>query len=263
MAKIVSISQENPTAVVILHFHLPRRSLVTRQSFWISKMGKMMNQNFPFQHYCSSSCNKTNISNNNSNTTTTNNNNNNNSHCNRKAGSWNLMKKCSSLVVLLILVQVSQADYQYKRSKTKVSSMSNLPGFDLGRTPSSIPTSYFLGEHPSFLQSGGGFSEGGAEEEIGGGRKNCSSCVDRELFKNFTKEEIREKILRKLGMVSPPNISTEAVPDHLVRQLLSRYHRELEIQGDQNTERMDVDEDDFHFQTKQINILGIKGKCPF
>ena len=38
------------------------------------------------------------------------------------------------------------------------------------------------------------------------------SCVDRELFKNFTREEIREKILRKLGMVNPPNVTTDSVP---------------------------------------------------
>ncbi|XP_059084491.1 growth/differentiation factor 8-like [Tigriopus californicus] len=214
-------------------------------------MGKMMNHNFPHQHNCSSSSTDTGSSNNKNNSNT--------SHCSNNRVSRNLMKKCSSLAVLLILVQVSQADYQYKRSKTKVSSMSNLPAFNHpGGGASTIPTSYFLGEHPSFLQSGGGLSEGGGTGEGGGGGKNCSSCVDRELFKNFTKEEIREKILRKLGMVNPPNISTEAVPDHLVRQLLSRYHRELDIQGDQNTERMNQEEDDFHFQTKQINILGIK-----
>ena len=51
----------------------------------------------------------------------------------------------------------------------------------------------------------------------------CLSCADRELFKNYTREEVKEKILRKLGMVAPPNVTTEAVPEHLLNRLLNRY----------------------------------------
>ena len=50
----------------------------------------------------------------------------------------------------------------------------------------------------------------------------CLSCADRELFKNFTREEVKEKILRKLGMIAPPNVTTEAVPEHLLNRLLNR-----------------------------------------
>ena len=60
----------------------------------------------------------------------------------------------------------------------------------------------------------------------------CLSCADRELFKNYTREEVKEKILRKLGMVAPPNVTTEAVPEHLLNRLLNRYEMPLQhVQG--------------------------------
>ncbi len=85
--------------------------------------------------------------------------------------------------------------------------------------------------------------------------RNCSSCVDRELFKNFTREDVREKILRKLGMSEAPNVSAaDAVPTHLVRQLLSRYRHHL-MQNDQADDDWDQGGDEYHFQTRQINII--------
>ena len=57
-------------------------------------------------------------------------------------------------------------------------------------------------------------------------RGGCGSCADRELFKAFTKEDIKEKILKKLGMDGPgrgpPNVTAEVVPNKLVRQLMER-----------------------------------------
>ena len=53
--------------------------------------------------------------------------------------------------------------------------------------------------------------------------QGCLSCADRELFKNFTRQEVKEKILRKLGMIAPPNVTTEAVPEHLLNRLLNRW----------------------------------------
>jgi len=107
----------------------------------------------------------------------------------------------------------------------------------------------------------------GEEEEIlvtaldapvGGRNRTCSSCVDRELFKNFTREEIKERILRKLGMSSPPNVTASQVPAQLVRQLLSRYRRQLDALNDEEMQNDDAGgggEDDFHFQTRQINVI--------
>ncbi len=98
---------------------------------------------------------------------------------------------------------------------------------------------------------------------------SCPSCAaDRELLKNFTRAEIRDRILRKLGMAHAPNVSTEAVPMRLVRQLLSRYRhhladrdRERGMQGDQpHQHESDDGDDDFHFQTRQINIIAQDGE---
>ena len=119
-------------------------------------------------------------------------------------------------------------------------------------TSLSLSETYPASYDPSQAAGGGGGSGG-----------KCVSCVDRELFKNFTREEIREKILRKLGMVSAPNVTAEGIPEHLIKQLVKRYRHEFEIQNDEAAAggvvgggNGGVDEDDdYHFQTKQINIL--------
>ena len=60
----------------------------------------------------------------------------------------------------------------------------------------------------------------------------CLSCAaDRELFKNFTREEVKGKILRKLGMIAPPNVTAQAIPEHILNRLLNRFQREFEVQG--------------------------------
>ena len=95
-------------------------------------------------------------------------------------------------------------------------------------------------------------------------RKKCSSCVDRELFKNFTRIEIRDKILRKLGMYQPPNVTVDNIPKYLVNKLMSKYGNELGVQGDQGfggggggleDDDSDGPGDGYHIQTKQINVL--------
>ena len=58
-------------------------------------------------------------------------------------------------------------------------------------------------------------------------------------------------------MAAAPNVTSESVPAHLVRQLLARYRKQLAdhtMQGDQAA-AADEEEDDFHFQTRQINIV--------
>lgn len=99
-------------------------------------------------------------------------------------------------------------------------------------------------------------------------KTNCTSCVDRELYLNFTKEEIRKEILRKLDLKEPPNVSVDAVPKHLIKQLLDRYRHDLEdsvnIMNDDPSAHFNggghghfasYEEDDYHFQTRQINML--------
>ncbi len=72
-------------------------------------------------------------------------------------------------------------------------------------------------------------------------------------------------------MVAAPNITTEAVPTHLIRQLLSRYRTELDVstQGDDPYAAAPtpggggmrlLEEDDYHFQTRQINIIAKERK---
>ena len=72
-------------------------------------------------------------------------------------------------------------------------------------------------------------------------------------------------------MAHAPNVSTEAVPMRLVRQLLARYRHHLvgggggsdgaeRMQGDQEQGGSEEDDDDFHFQTRQINIIAQEGE---
>jgi hypothetical protein len=91
--------------------------------------------------------------------------------------------------------------------------------------------------------------------------------VDRELYLNFTREEIRKEILRKLDLKAPPNVSAASVPQHLIRQLMDKYRHELGSVNVMNDDPIKVasmspngqfvmeEDDDFHFQTRQINVL--------
>ena len=54
-----------------------------------------------------------------------------------------------------------------------------------------------------------------------GNLKNCVSCAGRDLFLNFTKEELRVEILRKLGMRAPPEVvAKKIIPNHLAKHLV-------------------------------------------
>ena len=58
-----------------------------------------------------------------------------------------------------------------------------------------------------------------------GNMKNCVSCAGRDLFLNFTKEELRVEILRKLGMRAPPEVAAKKImPKHVVRHLVIIFY---------------------------------------
>ena len=83
---------------------------------------------------------------------------------------------------------------------------------------------------------------------------NCPSCAaDRELLKNFTREEIRDRILRKLGFAHAPNVSAaDAVPVRLVRQLLSRYRHQLGGEGEGEKGQHGMQNDQVRFETTMV-----------
>ena len=83
----------------------------------------------------------------------------------------------------------------------------------------------------------------------------CSSCVDRQLYLNFTKEEIRKDILRKLDMNAPPKVSAKDIPEHLVRELIRKYGGDLQMMGDDPfAGRDEVRDDDEFFKPKGISL---------
>ena len=103
-----------------------------------------------------------------------------------------------------------------------------------------------------------------------GNSNGCASCAGRELFLNFTKEELRVEFLRKLGMRAPPDVAArKLVPKNVVKHLMHKHSHELNSNEVMNDEPISgdfdhvsgfdmeeaIEEDDYHFQTKQINIL--------
>ena len=98
--------------------------------------------------------------------------------------------------------------------------------------------------------------------------KSCSSCVNnRELYINYTKEAIKQDILKKLGMKNPPNVQKANVPKHLIRQMVEKYaphsYEHQGIQNDAPARINEIEDDEDHFQTKVMNILGQDGKWDF
>ena len=100
-----------------------------------------------------------------------------------------------------------------------------------------------------------------------GQTKNCTACMNRELYLNFTKEELRKEILRKLNLKAPPNVNVDMVPKHMIAQMRNKYRHDLEdsnvnIMSDDPNAGNYVEEevDDFHFQTRLINVLAQDGK---
>ena len=100
----------------------------------------------------------------------------------------------------------------------------------------------------------------------------CISCKNRDTYIKFNKEQIRIEILRKLNMREPPNVTMDLIPQHMIRQLTKNFEEPHENRfQDQNSNMMGDDpniggsyeieeEDDFHFQTRLINVLAKNGK---
>ena len=91
--------------------------------------------------------------------------------------------------------------------------------------------------------------------------KVCSSCIDRELYRNLTLIEIKKDILKKLNMQhGPPQVSRKDVDEHMMGQIVDRYrttHGHIDHYGGiQNDARRGGGfDDDNEFQAKQITIL--------
>lgn len=98
--------------------------------------------------------------------------------------------------------------------------------------------------------------------------KTCPSCIiDRELYIKYTKDAIKADILKKLGMKKAPNVSKDMAPKHLIYQMMEKYashqypEHEAGMFNDAAARINEVEEDDNHFQTRILNILGQDGKC--
>jgi len=94
--------------------------------------------------------------------------------------------------------------------------------------------------------------------------KTCPSCViDRELYIKYTKEAIKKDILKKLGMKKAPNVSKDMAPKHLIYQMMEKYaSHSYEHEGmlnDAAARINEVEDDENHFQTRILNILGQDG----
>ena len=89
-----------------------------------------------------------------------------------------------------------------------------------------------------------------------------SNCVDRTEFIQATKEQIRKEILRKLNLNAPPNVTSNDAPKHLIEQLKRKYDLDENEMGQSDQPEL-MEEDDFHFQTREISILAQNGKYLF
>ena len=96
--------------------------------------------------------------------------------------------------------------------------------------------------------------------------KVCSSCMDRELYRNLTLMEIKKDILKKLNMpYGPPQVSRKDVDQHMMGQIVDRYrttHGHIDHYGGIQNDggRRSSFENDNEFQAKQITILAQKRK---
>ena len=98
--------------------------------------------------------------------------------------------------------------------------------------------------------------------------KVCSSCINRELYRNLTLMQIKEDILKNLNMShGPPKVSKTDVNQHLMQQIVENYrdtHRHVDhfggMQNDDGFHGKMMGEDDRHFQPKQITVLAQKRK---
>ena len=86
--------------------------------------------------------------------------------------------------------------------------------------------------------------------------------MDRTEFIQATKEQIRKEILRKLNLNAPPNVTSNDAPKHLIEQLKRKYDLDENEMGQSDQPEL-MEEDDFHFQTREISILAQNGKYLF
>ena len=128
----------------------------------------------------------------------------------------------------------------------------------------------------------------GTSDSSSGRPHVCASCIDRELYRNITLLEIKKDILKKLGMSQgPPQVSAQDVNEHLVQALVEKYrskihsgprhggnlhhyrggehgHDSHNMQNDDANlgggRGWDDDNDDSHFQAREINIIAQKRK---
>ncbi|XP_023339410.1 uncharacterized protein LOC111709745 isoform X2 [Eurytemora carolleeae] len=88
----------------------------------------------------------------------------------------------------------------------------------------------------------------------------CQSpiCANRQEFKQFTKQNIKTEILRKLGLNSAPNVTLSQIPgSHHIKNMIRKMETESE-EGMLSDQGANFDDD--HFQAKEITILPSKCK---
>ena len=78
-----------------------------------------------------------------------------------------------------------------------------------------------------------------------GNSNGCTACAGRDLFLNFTKEELRVEILRKLGMRAPPDVAAKKlIPKNVVKHLMHKHSQELTNSNElMNDEPLSADAD--------------------
>ena len=83
----------------------------------------------------------------------------------------------------------------------------------------------------------------------------CPLCTERSIFKEMTKEAIKEDILRKLGLSSPPTVNVN-ISDFSQMPYVQNKMKELNFQNDVIPGLGNQsDEDDDSFQPRTITIL--------
>ena len=104
----------------------------------------------------------------------------------------------------------------------------------------------------------------------------CASCMDRELYRNLTLQEIKKDILKKLKMDKhgPPQVSRKDFDEHMMGQIVDRYrktHQHIDQFGTIQRDEASHGglEDDNEFATcNQVTVLAqkreyIKSLLPF
>ena len=95
----------------------------------------------------------------------------------------------------------------------------------------------------------------------------CSSCMDRELYRNLTLQVIKEDILKKLKMEhGPPQVTRKDFDEHMMGQIVDRYrktHQHIDqygvVQSDQGSNGGFEDDNEFS-TTNQVTVLAQKRK---